>query len=248
MKMRRLVIAAWLLAALAVPAFAEPSCQAPPELLPGGPGLPVAHAAVAERHALTILTLGGASTAGMIAHGGAYSYPARLAAHLQELLPGTKVVVVNRAVMAGTVRAQFDKLGADLMEIHPDLVIWAPGSTEAGAAMDPNLFLASLNKGVGVIRAAGADLLIMDLPYSPSIARAINLPPYNDAIIKVATEQHLTLLRRSALMRHWHETGVLDLDATPKKGHVAAMRRLFDCLAAALADGIAGTVAETGSG
>jgi hypothetical protein len=150
--LRRVAVIGAVLAVLAAPAFAAPSCQVPPDLLPTGPGLPIAHTAVANRHTLAILTLGGASTAGVIAHGGIYSYPARLAEHLRELLPGIKIVVTNRGVLAGGVRAQFEMLEADLAHAHPDLVIWAPGSAEAGSRMDPDQFQASLDKGVGMVQ------------------------------------------------------------------------------------------------
>lgn len=233
-------LAPWLLATmlwplLAAPAAADPAvCTIPDDLALSDQSLPAVHAAIAAHRPLTILTIGGASTAGLAAQGQAYTYPSRLEMLLRARLPGAVITVVNRGMPGNSTRARVDALGAELAEIKPTAVIWAPGSSEAGQSEDLGPFVDTLNEGVGLIRQAHADLILIDLQYAPSIARIIDLGRYNSAIAGVAEAEQIPLLRRSELMRHWNDTGEIDLEMTGRKAWTATIRHLFDCLATAL--------------
>jgi lysophospholipase L1-like esterase len=236
--MRMLLVAALLLGGAGA-ARAEPlSCAFPPDLQLPAADLPITRAALAVHRPITIVTLGGSSTAGIAAHGAEYSYPMRLQAHLRDLLPDGDITVVNRATPRGTTEARLDRLQGDVVALGPELVVWAPGSTEAGNAQDPERFAALLREGIARIRAMPADLVLIDLLYTPHIARAVDLDRYNAIIAAAAAEAHVPLLRRSALMRRWNDDGVFTLDATPRREHVATIRRLFDCFAVGLAQGL----------
>jgi acyl-CoA thioesterase-1 len=217
----------------------QPACKLPGDLALTGMDLPAVRTDVHSEHRLTILAVGGASTAGAAVGGGAFAYPARLEAHLQTLLPGVAVTVINRGRVAGRGRTRADLLASDLTEVKPDLVIWAPGGRDAGVSEAPDVFAQSLEDGLGQIGAAGADTIFIDLQYAPSIALVIDLDQYNNAIADVANAHDIPVLRRSELMRRWSEDGSFDLDHTPPANWVAVERHLFDCLSAGLAAGIA---------
>ena len=240
--MRRLlrVISAVILAAGVGTAHAAPmACPVPEDLALTGMHLPAVKSAITARKMLTILTVGGSSTAGLMAKGGEYTYPARLAAHLRQSIPGLAVEVINRGQQGGSTRARVDRLATDLQLTHPDIVVWAPGSTEAGMSEDPGAFIDSLQEGVTVIRAARADLILIDLQWAPSIARVVNLSQYNNAIAGVAANEDVPVLRRSELMRRWNDDGTLRFDGTQSPAQrTDDIRRLFDCIAATLAAGI----------
>jgi len=224
-------------------AQAQPAgCRFPDDLALTGIDLPVSRRSVQAHRALTILAVGGASTAGTAAQGEEYSYPSRLAVHLRAALPGVAITVVNRAQPAGTARARAARLDSDLAELKPSLVIWAPGSTEAGASDSIDSFAASLEDGVDKVQAAGSDLLLIDLQYAPSLARVINLSLYNAAISDAASAYDVPLLHRSALMQRWNDDGVFDLDHTPRAQMLSTIRRLFDCLATGIAEGVTAAV------
>lgn len=214
-------------------------CKVPDDLALTGLQLPATQAAIAARKSLTILTIGGSSTSGHVANGEEYTYPARLGAQLRMRFPGVQVQVLNRGVKAGTTRARVDRLARDLTETHPDLVIWAPGSTEAGMSEDPGAFIDSLQEGVATIRATQTDLILIDLQWAPSLARVINLAQYNNAIAGVGLGEDIAVLHRSELMRRWNEDATLRFDGTaPPAKRQADIRMLFDCIAGTLADGI----------
>jgi hypothetical protein len=220
----------------------QPACLVPSELALTGMSLPHAREAARQRRRLSILAAGGISTAGQMAQGAALTYPARLAARLSQRLPQLAIEVANRGVTGPSPLSRVERLGAGLAETHPDLVIWAPGSTEAGQSDDPDSFAATLLEGVDRVRDAGADLVLIDLQFAPSIARVANLAPYNEAIAGVASSREVPLLRRSDLMRLWAEQNVVNLDDAPADQRVATIRRLFDCLADGLAAGIESAV------
>jgi hypothetical protein len=244
--MRRIALLLLLLLASAAPALAQapsPTCRIPDDLALTGLRLPSAKYAVTTRKALKILTIGGTSTAGLVAKGEEFTYPSRLAAQLRTKLPGLQIDVINRGLQSGTTRARVDRLATDLRETHPDLVIWAPGSTEAGMSEDPDSFIDSLQEGVSNIHSAEADLILIDLQWAPSLARVINLAQYNNAISGVAANEDIAVLRRSELMRRWNEDGTLRFEgmSQPDK-RLADIRMLFNCIAGALASGIAEAV------
>jgi lysophospholipase L1-like esterase len=230
---------ALLLCAATVAHAQAPSCRFPDDLALTDQHLPAVHAALADHQPLTILAIGGAATAGVAAKGEAFTFPSRLAAHLRRLLPGQGVTVINRGVPGRSSRLRVEALAPELARLKPTLVIWAPGASEAGQSDDLAPFEDSLNEGIALIRAQHADLILIDLQYAPSIARIIDLNRYNGVIAGVAEAEGVPLLRRSDLMRYWNDNGVIDLEGGGAKDWTAISRRLFDCLAAGLADTVA---------
>ncbi len=224
-------------------AAAQPlSCTVPPELALTQPPLPRLQAALAAHRPVTILALGGAATAGAAARGDAFTYPARLEAYLHARLPDATITVINRGMAGTSVSARMKQMAAELAKLRPALVIWAPGATEAGLSEDIGPFEANLREGVAEIRAADADLILIDLQFAPSIARVVALDRYNETIAGVAEAEDVPLLRRSEWMRYWNDNGVFDFDNTPRRDVVPTIRRLFDCLAHGLADTIVTSV------
>ena len=82
----------------------------------------------------------------------------------------------------------------------------------------------------------------VDLAVEHGDPRLIDLTPYRDATAETAAAHGVVMLDRHGLMRDWSETGVFDLDATAPEARMAVARRLYDCFAAILADGIASAV------
>jgi hypothetical protein len=221
---------------------ASPACPVPPDLALTDLRLPAAKAAVTARKRLVILVVGGAASAGTPAHGADFAYPARLEADLRERLPGVEVSVVTRAAARRVSHVTVDRLDADLAQTGAQLVIWGAGAMEAGQRVEVQTLARELNAGIGKVASAHADLVLMDLQYAPNIARIVDLTPYRDAIKSTGGARGVTVLDRYELMRRWNDNGTLNLDATDPKERVSVARRLYDCLAGVLADGIAAAV------
>jgi hypothetical protein len=217
------------------------SCPAPDAFVIADDALPATKAAIGKRE-LTMMVLGGASTLGAAAQGSEFTYPSRLAAHLTTDFPGLKVNIVMRAVSRQPDADVQKKLDADLAAAKPDLVIWGPGGSAAGRGDDLDTFIGDVSDTVGKIRSAGADLILMTLQYAPSLARVINLYPYRGAVIGVGEAASVPVLDRYELMRFWSDNDFLDLDATETDDRIKVARKVYDCMAEILAEGIAGAV------
>jgi hypothetical protein len=213
------------------------ACPTPPEFALHDLDLPATRAAVRAKR-LVIMTMGGNASAGIAAEGQQYTYPSRLAARLQKQLPGVDVSVISRSTLRQSASASVRHLDEDMKQTGAQLVIWGVGGIEAGVGVDPDRLAEEVGRGVIKIRAAGADVILMDLQYAPSLALVVNLSAYRETVLRVADDLDVPMLDRYGLMQEWSEDGTLDFDVTeaPKRVHVA--RQLFDCLAAALAGGI----------
>jgi acyl-CoA thioesterase-1 len=224
-----------------VPSVFAASCPVPDPFVIADDALPAAKQAIAG-HALTVLVLGGAATLGGPANGTEFTYPSRLTARLSEAFPGLTVRMVVRAVTRQSDSDLENTLDAALASDKPALVIWGPGASAAGRGDDIDTFIGGVTGLVGKIRTSGADLILMTLQYAPSVARVINLVPYRVAVIHAGEEADVPVLDRYELMRFWSDNDVLDLDATDAGDRVKVARKLYDCMAEILVEGITGAV------
>jgi hypothetical protein len=231
-----------LIAAVPAVATQPDACPVRPELALADMALPQSAAAVATEKRLSILTLGGAATAGKTAGGDAYTYPARLQARLRAALPGIDVSVTPSAAVHRSALEMLQRLDRDLSDTSPNLVIWAAGGVEAAGHVLVDEFADTLDRGIDKTTAAGTDMILVDVLYAPSIARVVDLMPYRDATLATGAARGVPVLDRYQLMQDWNDSGELAFDTTDPKERVQVARKLFDCLAAVLADSIAAAV------
>jgi hypothetical protein len=115
----------------------------------------------------------------------------------------------------------------------PTLVIWQTGTVDAMRSIDPDDFRKSVADGVVALQNAGADVILLNLQYSPRTETMISVPPYLDNMRVVAQEHDVPLFDRFAIMRHWHDQGDFDLFSASRGIELA--KRVHDCLGRALA-------------
>jgi hypothetical protein len=237
------VAAIWLLALAATSAWADNMpCSVPEGLAFTGFSLPESRVQFESGKRLVVLVIGGASIGGTAAGGRGFSMPMRLEARLRTDLPGHDIAVTTRAIDGGNTRVAADQMAAAIHDAGARLVIWETGSSAAAAGDDLEMFGTNLEFGINAARAAKADIILMDLQYAPSIARVMNQTPYCDAIRGAAQMADAPMLRRSELMHAWSDSGDLDFDAASSAERLKVARKLYDCLAAMLAIGIAGAL------
>jgi len=217
----------------ATPLYAEddpPACEVPAYLLSTESALPKVAAAVKDGRALNILVVGSRSTT--INGSDTSAFPARLQATLKEKLPS---IAVNLSVelqikkTAEEAASGFVKLMEDK---KPTLVIWQTGTVDAIRSIDPDDFRGAVDDGVAALQKAGADVVLMNLQYSPRTETMISAPPYLDNL-RVAAQQHdVPLFDRFAIMQHWNDQGDFDLFSATHGLDLA--KRVHDCLGRAL--------------
>jgi hypothetical protein len=223
-------------AAAASPPQDAPACGAAPELLRAGQPLGGAASGVAIGR-LRILAVGSASVHGPGTSGAAAAWPARLEALLRERLPGVRVEVEARGGR-GLIAADQWALVAEALQRgpRPDLVIWQAGATEAARSLPVASLTEGLLPGLDRLRTLGVDTVVMDLQFSRFLRAHTDIHAYREALAMSAAGAEAPLFPRYELMRAWAEAGQVDLERIPRDQRVAAVDRLNDCVARALAE------------
>ena len=230
-----LVLGLAMLAGLltAVPVLAEDapaSCEVPAYLLTSESALPKVANAVKSSHSLDILVVGSRSSTINTTDGSAY--PGRLQAVLHDKLPS---VTVNVSVEIQAKKTA-DEVASGLAKLveskKPTLVIWQTGTVDAMRSIDPDDFRVAVDDGVAALQNAGADVILMNLQYSPRTETMISAPPYLDNMRVVAQQHDVPLFDRFAIMRQWNDSGDFDLFSASHGLELA--KRVHDCLGRAL--------------
>jgi hypothetical protein len=99
-------------------------------------------------------------------------------------------------------------------------------------SIDPDDFRAAVGEGVAALQNAGADVVLMNLQYSPRTETMISASPYLDNMRVVAQQYNVPLFDRFTIMRNWHDQGDFDLFSTSQGLDLA--KRVHDCLGRAL--------------
>jgi lysophospholipase L1-like esterase len=229
-----LSVALYMLAGVtSSPAFAAEPCDIPASLLSGGWDLKHVTEAVAKDKRLTIAVVGTGSSLLAGPDGPRSAYPARLEAVLRQKLPAVDVRVVSLARSRMTAEDLARGMDKVLTDEKPDLVIWQTGTLDAIRRIDPEEFRTALDEGVETLHKGGADVILMNMQYSPRTDIMVSLGPYADNMRVVAQQHEIPLFDRLAVMRNWSDTGAFDLYAAGKDNVLA--QRVHDCIARGIA-------------
>lgn len=199
------------------------------------PGFPLPHVTAAIEHKqLDIVVLGTMSSALVGAGGNGKAYPARFEAMLKEKLSDVAVRVVSYAKPRQTAQDMQKEIAPILSRDKPALIVWQTGTGDAIRAIDPDAFSTALDEGVSAAQAAGSDIILMNMQYSPRTETMIALTAYLDVMRFVALQHEINLFDRYAIMKYWNEVGTFDLSAATKRTDLA--ERVHYCIGRLLAE------------
>jgi acyl-CoA thioesterase-1 len=244
-----------LAAASAGPWHAALGCTVPQEMTHFRVRLPNTARAIRSGTAPVIVAIGSSSTSGVGASDPAHSYPAVLTEELRRRWPQLAVTVINKGVsgeMASQMLARFER---DVLPYRPQLVIWQTGSNRALRSENIEGYADTIREGINRLRAAEADVVLMDPQFAPRmLARPIHLVIV-DSIAAVANEMKVAVFRRFAVMQHWISSGQYKIeDIISSDGlhmndvsHSCIARLLADSLVAAAAPGTEGLRQSAGA-
>ena len=209
---------------------AAPSCEVPAYLLASDSPLPKVAGAVKDARSLNILVVGSRSST--IPMQEASAYPARLQAFLKEKLPAVAVNVSVELLAKKTA----EEAATDLVKLMEDkkatLVVWQTGTVDAMRSVDPDDFRGAVDDGVAALQTAGADVILMNLQYSPRTDSMVSAPPYLDNMRVVAQQHDVPLFDRFAIMQQWNDSGEFDFFSASHG--LDLVKRVHDCLGRAL--------------
>jgi lysophospholipase L1-like esterase len=232
------LIAAALLSDLPAANAAEATagrCDAPRELIEDEPLLPGLAQHFKAHQPVSILVIGGASTAGT---GPDNAYPHFLELALRHRHPETQINVINRGIAGQTTEQMEARFPKEVYPHQPTLVIWETGTVDAVRSEDVNAFADSLASGIAALQEHKSEVMLMDMQYNPSTVSVINFQPYLDALHQTATLQDVYMFQRFDMMKYWSEAGAFDFINVPKEKRASLAREFYECLGERLADAI----------
>jgi lysophospholipase L1-like esterase len=208
-------------------------CEVPGYILFGEGKLDHVRTAMKEHKRLTVLVVGSGSSLMPGPDGAGRAYPGRLEEVLRKRYPGVDIKVTALAKSRQTAADMAQNLEKALLDRKPDLVIWQTGTVDAIRGVDPESFRTSLDDGIDHIVDAGADLILMNMQYSPRTETLISLSNYADIMRVVARDREVPLFDRREIMRYWNDNGNFDLNLATKD--LTTAYKVHDCLGRALA-------------
>ena len=213
--------------ATSLPARAEPAPErlalAQPEAAPlARPAIPRRALARLPRLAgliqqgspIRIVAFGSSSTEGSGASSPATTYPAQLQRDLAQRLSGigvapAAVTVLNRGKGGDDSEAMARRLEGDVLADKPDLVIWQTGSNDPMSGVSVERFTELTRAGILAMRAAGADVVLMDQQWCSKLSGQEGAERYGEALHALAAELGVPVIRRRALMQSWVSHGLM---------------------------------------
>ncbi len=217
----------------AEPTPAARDCDVPESLIASEIDLTRVTSEIKDRHRLDISVVGSGSSALTGPDGPRFAYPARLEAVLRDRLPGNEIKVTAHVQLRQTTAEMAAGMQETLAQDKPALVIWQAGTVDALRGIEPEEFRNSLETGIDAIAAADADVIVMNMQYSPRTESMLGVEAYADVMHWVAQQRGIELFDRLAIMRSWTDSGTFDLYAATKD--YAMARRVHECIGRALA-------------
>jgi acyl-CoA thioesterase I len=160
--------------------------------------------------------------------------------------PGATIQIVNRGINGEDAWENFERLEPDVIDGHPDLVIWQMGTNAILRDVDYEDFDRIVQKGIDRLAQAGIEVVLMDLQYAP---RVIEVPDHHrmlDHFDSLGERNRVAVFHRYAVMKHWADAMKTDYVGMISSDGLHMNDRSYGCLAERLADAIVDTPASDG--
>ncbi|KJC39274.1 GDSL family lipase [Bradyrhizobium sp. LTSP885] len=175
--------------------------------------LPHVAAKLAAGKPVVIVAFGSSSTQGYGSTSPEFTYPNRLDTQLRRQYPSADITVLNRGKGGDDAPEMMKRLQSEVIDVHPDLVIWQVGTNAVLRNLDPGETGKQVEDGVARIQAAGSDIVLVDPQYSP---RVTERPESARGMVKllgrIAALRHVGIFPRFEVMRDWHERQAIPIN------------------------------------
>ncbi|OYD83124.1 SGNH/GDSL hydrolase family protein [Azospirillum brasilense] len=224
----------------AAPETPADPCAVPETVYTVDGALPRAWERLRHGGALPILVLNSASSRSDTA------YPALLEKELAARLPDRKVSVTVRNAPGATAQEMLPVLNRELASSSASLLVWQVGTADAMRNIGPDSFGEALGQGIAAAQGRGADVILMDMQYSPQTAQLITFQPYLDYMEWVSQDSDVVHFPRFEMMRHWFEDGRVGFTPDSKEEKLQAYQFVHRCLGRILADTVSTMIDRAG--
>jgi acyl-CoA thioesterase I len=242
-RVRNSVAVAALLAGLAaaLPARADTAavCDAPLDLIRLANPLPHFAKKVNLGEPVTIVAIGSSSTAGAGATSSKASYPNQLAIALNQHFPKLSITMLNRGVNGEEIPDMLKRFDSAVIAAKPDLVLWQLGTNSVIRDHQLTDHDAMIRVGLAKIRAAGADVVLIDPQFAPKVIAKPEAEQMVALISNTAKREDVDLFRRFEMMRHWHVVDHLGFETFVSPDGLHMNDWSYACMAKGLGNAIA---------
>ena len=194
---------------------------------------------LANGQPLAVVAIGSSSTAGAGASSPDATYPSRLAVELRARFPGREIAVFNRGVNGEETTNMMARFAADVLAAHPQLVLWQIGTNSVLRDHPLSPHAMQLHDGIERLKAAGADVVLIDPQFAPAVLAKSETPGMVEQIALAAKQENVGLFQRFAVMRDWHDAQHLSFDTFVSPDHLHMNDWSYACLAKLLGGAIA---------
>ncbi|NUB33685.1 SGNH/GDSL hydrolase family protein [Azospirillum brasilense] len=215
-------------------------CAVPETVYTIDGALPRAWERLKRGGALPILVLNSASSRPDTA------YPVLLEKELAARMPDRKVSVTVRNAPGATAQEMLPVLNRELASSSASLLVWQVGTADAMRNIGPDSFGEALGRGIAVAQGRGADVILMDMQYSPQTTQLITFQPYLDYVEWMSQNSDVVHFPRFEMMRHWFEEGRVGFAPDSKEEKLKAYQFVHRCLGRILADTVSAMIDRAG--
>jgi acyl-CoA thioesterase I len=208
------------------------TCLAANENLSLGAPLPRTFARLRSGSPLKVVAVGSSSTVGLWVLNSTGTYPEVMRRELMRLRPNA-----NSGRVGDTIQGNVARFDRDVLSVKPELVIWQLGTNDIAWGGRADGLKDVIIGGVRVLKASGADVILMDLQYAPMVLASSHHSFMQAIIADVARQEHVGLFPRFALMLHSVKAG-LPSGALVSWDGLHNSAEGYDCIGRALARAI----------
>ncbi|WP_439572010.1 SGNH/GDSL hydrolase family protein [Phreatobacter sp.] len=241
----RLTLAALsaILASAILPALSVPSnalCTVPSVASATAIGsLPRMSAALRARQPVRILAIGSSTTAG-VGSGGA-GFANRIGPMIKARWPNASIEVVVSGVSGETAAGAAGRMARELALYRPVLVVWQLGTNDANFGVSARDFRTTVSAGIGAIRAAGADAVLVDPQFSRWAERGPRTAEFAAIIASEGARFGVPVVKRYNAMFRLAQTNRNAFDGLIAFDGLHLTAAGHDCMARQVAGTIVGT-------
>ena len=95
----------------------------------------------------------------------------------------------------------------DVLALHPDLLIWQAGTNTALRDGDVRGLVEDLRRGIGLARAAGIDVMLMEPQHAPRVLAKPHWREFVRHLHLVSQLERAPMVLRFEIMSHWIVSG-----------------------------------------
>lgn len=225
--------------------FSRVPCLSPKGVAKSMGSLPHVAGKLIAGQPVVIIAFGSSSTNGHGASSPDFRYPNRLAAQLRRRYPTADINVLIRARGGEDAPEMMKRLQTEVIDVHPDMVIWQVGTNAVLRNLDPAETAKLVDEGIAQIQAIGADIVLVDPQYAPRVnEHAESAGKMVRLLGKVAELRHIGVFPRFEVMRDWHERQAIPIDTFVIEDGLHMNDWGYACFAQLLGDDIIKSVGQ----